>query len=679
MNIMWHSWKENYKDMIKAIGDYGFGGVVTNVPIDNGFTSNKENIENFGCVIDEIKKNGLSYWIYDEAGYPSGQAGGLTLENHPELQAKGFYMYRRISYEDTYAEYFLNDESDKIVWAAKYPIEDTGCSESYVSYEKMEPISFTSNKVACNIKANEVLYVFCVKNSYEGSHSTHNMSSRRRNINIMDPDAVRRFIDVAYEPIAKLLPDVYKESHNVFTDEPSLQVAYVRSYEVWPYALAPWSDTLLEEYEREYGQSLLPNLPLIFEGAENAYPVRVKFYSLVGKMIANAYSGQLSKWCEIHGCGFSGHYLAEEEMTHHVKDYGDYIKVLSAASYPGVDTLRCFPEIYSYNTTKFAQIASRKNNTNGMMAEYCPFDNSDEFLKSPFENTLCIIGLLYLGGVRHINTYMSGDFSYWKKNKLNFLSNGSTNEEETKQINDYAARIGSVLDGLKNECNTFVYYGIEDAQAKHRPAYSSDWVSNDSLIEKSTDEITKKIYENGFDYFFIDSEDLENAVISLREAGKAKISDCEVKTVIVPALDIMYGSAIKLLKKLQDSGVKVFFMNKLPDFIAETGLSSDELINDFKICSTDQIISSLKKDISLFGIAEGEGKLLIGKFCDGNKKIYMLCNRARQDCRIKFFSEETNCVQKESEIWNPIDGSIEPVNCNDYITVPAMRSLFLVI
>lgn len=136
----------------------------------------------------------------------------------------------------------------------------------------------------------------------------------------MDKAAVRRFIDLCFEPIAQAIPDAYSRAENVFTDEPSLHVTYVRAYETWPYALAPWVDGLFEAYENEYHESILLQLPLIFEGGTNAYPVRVKFYEIVGKLAAEAYSGQLSTWCEAHGCGFSGHYLLEENISQHVKN-----------------------------------------------------------------------------------------------------------------------------------------------------------------------------------------------------------------------------------------------------------------------------------------------------------------------------------------------------------------------
>ena len=42
---------------------------------------------------------------------------------------------------------------------------------------------------------------------------------------------------------------------------------------------------------------------------EEGYGIRQRFYRLVGKLTAEAYSAQIQAWCQAHGGIFSGHYL----------------------------------------------------------------------------------------------------------------------------------------------------------------------------------------------------------------------------------------------------------------------------------------------------------------------------------------------------------------------------------
>ena len=68
-------------------------------------------------------------------------AGGLTLKDHPEFEAKGFYMRRHPTYDEPKTVHFrLDDQSDKIVWAAKYPFATPEIHETFINYEAMTPV-----------------------------------------------------------------------------------------------------------------------------------------------------------------------------------------------------------------------------------------------------------------------------------------------------------------------------------------------------------------------------------------------------------------------------------------------------------------------------------------------------------------------------------------------------------
>ena len=94
-----HVWPQERGRMMDALRACGFGGVVTNVHPGDGFVSNPDNLRSFAALLRELDQAGLDYWIYDEQGYPSGFAGGEALTGHPELEAKGFYMRRKVAYE----------------------------------------------------------------------------------------------------------------------------------------------------------------------------------------------------------------------------------------------------------------------------------------------------------------------------------------------------------------------------------------------------------------------------------------------------------------------------------------------------------------------------------------------------------------------------------------------------
>ena len=670
---MTHNWPQNYrKEYMKALKDYGFGGVVTNVKQQNGFTSNPKNITEFKEIISELKDNNLNFWLYDENGYPSGYAGGETLKGHPELEAKGFYMRKIITYEHRHVIIRLDDESDKIVYAAKYPLDPKiRMDDGFILPEKSTPVHFSPQLVECDLEPKSVLYAFIVKPAYEGSHATHNVCSYSRYINVMNPAAVRRFIDLCFEPIAKAIPDAYEKAFAVFTDEPSLMTSYGRSYEKWAYALAPWEDSLFEAFEAEYNFSLLPYLPYIFETISPlAYAIRVKFYKLVGKMIAKAYSGQLAEWCKAHGGKFSGHYICEETMCAHVAFYGDFMEVVKKASYPGIDVLNCFPEGFMYNTVKHVQMVVRKNNTNGMMVEICPFGGMEEFNKAPIDNMTGVMNLLYMGGVRVTQSYFSADYSSYDPEKFGGYK-GYLNQKQANTFNEYVGRLGYVLDETPNVCNIFVYYGVEDAQAKFEPSYTAP-NGRENEADSSTIPLTNKIYEAGYDFYYIDKDDITEAV-KTSQKGVATISGNEVKVIIIPKLDIMYNEALNGLVKLKQNGVKVLFLDRLPTYGTELETNINDYIKVFNAVSTDEIMNSLADLDSPFSLKCDGQKIMKAFYRKNGKDLYFIYNNERRDNKVivkhKNFTEAT--------LLNPLNGDITTVKMNEKLEIAALRGVFL--
>ena len=669
VSLITHNWPDNRTLYMQALKDYGFGGVVTNVPYENGFCDNPDNLSTFKKLVSEMKENNLDFWIYDENGYPSGYAGGKTLEGHPELEAKGFYMRRFVAYEPRHVSFKLDGDSDKIIWASKYPLHNPDLHESYVVIEKMTPVPFNADCVEHDMDKNEVLFIFCVKSAYEGSHCTHNVCSYSHYINILNPNAIKRFIDLCFEPIEKAIPGVYAKSGGVFTDEPSLQTSYGRPYEVWAYALAPWTDDLFNEFKKEYGFELESYLPYIFEGCEPYnYGIRTKFYELIGKLAARAYSGQLAEWCEAHGGKFSGHYIAEECISDHVKYYGSLIEVVKSASYPGIDVLLCYPEVYEYNTAKFIQMVARKKNTNGMMVEICPFIDIETFSKAPTENMTGVMGLLYLAGVRKTHSYFTADFSSYSPE---FAKNtGYMSRKEANGFNEYVGRLGYMLDGLMNDCNTFVYYPLEDVQAKMQPSHTAIH-PQDMKTDQSVNSLTRTIYEDGHDFYYADRDDLTAAVKSLT-TDTPTISGYEVRTVIIPAIDVIHEESLQALNELKKAGVTILFLDSVPSF--GTKLEYKGPLNvQFNPCNIYDILTHLRENSGVFS-AKADGVMLIkAKYIKDGRELYFVDNNTRADADVLLNHTE----KSDAEIYNPVDGSIVSVKMGEEYKIQSFRGVFV--
>ena len=79
---------EHIRSRIDRLHRLGYGGVVMNVDYKN-YLKEPTAFDLFFKSAEYAKSVGMQVWIYDEQYYPSGGAGGLTLDGHPELEAIG--------------------------------------------------------------------------------------------------------------------------------------------------------------------------------------------------------------------------------------------------------------------------------------------------------------------------------------------------------------------------------------------------------------------------------------------------------------------------------------------------------------------------------------------------------------------------------------------------------------
>lgn len=634
IKVMHHKWKADVDLTVDALLDYGFGGVVTNVPEENGFVQNTENIAKFKEITERLKERNFPFWIYDENGYPSGQAGGETLKRNPDFVAKGLYMRKFEAFlEPMNFIYRIDGVSQKIAYAVKYKQDLSDVCEARILFDTATPLVYCEEEATVGLLPGEIAYVFVVKIAYEGSHSVHNVSSRKKYINLLNKEAVRAYIDVCYAPLTRTAPDAFSAAEKVFTDEPSLMTAYARSHERFNYALLPYDEGLFERFQAKYGYDMQKYLPLLFEETDALYKkLRVDFYNFIGETIAENYVGQIADFVGAHGSEFSGHYLGEENLYEHVATYGNYVSVLMRTGYPGMDILQCTPlHRFFFNAPKFLQMIARKKNTDGFMVEYCPFFDKEIYFQDPVNYYYGTLSLLAMSGARKVNTYSIPRLSEYDERL--FVYDEGLSREEYKGINDYFARLVGLLTGRKVLFDTYVYYALEDVQAKFTPRISGNFWRDRYLAsaDDSDWEIADILLRHGDDYGFLDKDDLVAGAVA-------------AKRIIVPKIDFMYEDSIVALKKAQKNGTDVVFMETRPE-ILETG----EKISFGRLCTYRQ----LAEEERLRDISEN---VFVANYEGGRKVVY---NNSQETKKVALSDAARVYVPETGDIVRLTDGTFE--------------------
>lgn len=299
-----HDWGSDPQEKLDRLATLGIGGIVTNVSWDDRYLKDKCAFRELDAHIDAARRMGLGVWLYDEKGYPSGSADGLTLSEHPELQARGLYRISVYGSGIAPVVLALPDDGIRFYSASVHPLADDTDGTTACRAETADDGATVRTN---GIEGDWVLYAYVEKFLYEGTHAERNGWSPRRYPNLLDDRAVRRFIETTYEPYAAHIGHgrIGEAVSAFFTDEPSLMAAYQNTEDTYEQAVVPWTEALPGRFEREHGEALAPCLHALFEGdGKMERTVRVQFYRTVANLLAESYFRQLADWCGTRGIRF---------------------------------------------------------------------------------------------------------------------------------------------------------------------------------------------------------------------------------------------------------------------------------------------------------------------------------------------------------------------------------------
>ena len=337
----------------------GFGGLVTNV-CQAEYLKNDEEWFILRWLVQTCGEMGLRVWLYDEKGYPSGGAGGLTLEEgNPDWQAQGLAM-KAVTFAPGEPVSIPFPKGHTCVYAAyawKTDSLDALSEEALLSPWKTYDLTGQADLSDENTTDGPVTAaVFYRKPMYEGTHAIHNVCEARRYIDVSNKEAVAAFLENTYRPYVEKLAGAGR-IEAIFTDEPSYMGAYI-NLGLFPQSTRDafdetmeflpsvnWGADVANRFASTWGYDLKSRVYCLFTGhGEEAMAVRQQFYSVLSDLYEQSFFAQISDFCAKHDLPFSGHVLLEDDIRYHPVFEGNFFSLLRHMHIPGIDMLHGLPE-----------------------------------------------------------------------------------------------------------------------------------------------------------------------------------------------------------------------------------------------------------------------------------------------------------------------------------------------
>ena len=467
---------DHIKSRIDRLKRLGYGGVVMNVDY-KGYLRNPDDFEIFFECARYAKQNGLRVWIYDEQYYPSGSAGGLTLIDHPELEA--------ISLSCITKDFII----DETVGAIRVP---SPCGYSELKYAIAAPVvnGEVQHDERIDVSDRKDLagglcfhapvgewrvWCFFIRPLYELTHFCRGTRASRRYVSVFNERAIERFYKVTFEDgyVAHAKEKLGSLVDAIFTDEPyspfyikyekapdaprtimpSCSIYDQPSTEIKILPYVPWEMTLPERYKERYSKDIALSLPDIFDETPTTKQARINFYALLSDMSKRSFPEQMSEKLGNEGVLLSGHYFGEENFDFHPIFYGDIIEHLSTMGIPGCDCLWSdIDRLRYYIACRLAPSAAHLSSENEVMIEASNMIDIDQSIT--LKKAKAAISVMMAHGITEITSYYS--------EKL-------LPENEMKEFTRHISTLSSLMRNGKCKVNTLLYYPFENLCADRYP------------------------------------------------------------------------------------------------------------------------------------------------------------------------------------------------------------------
>ncbi|PQV64219.1 hypothetical protein B1R32_10663 [Abditibacterium utsteinense] len=285
----WNEWMQPQEiaRQVELMARGGFGGAFIHARV--GLLTpylGPEWFEACAATLQACREHGLIAWLYDEDKWPSGFSGGSVPLANPDFRHKSLIARST---------------------ALPAPPDCTPLGEAKAGVQVYRWVSPLGDPWF-----NGTTYA-----------------------DLLSRDAMRKFLDDAYEPYFERFADDYGSLIVAqFTDEPC------SSYRPrLPKGAIPFTDEVFQRFQAMHGYDALPHLPLLFAPGEGAARFRLHYYQAIAELFELNFSAQLGNWCESHHIALTGHYILEGNL-YHQKLWGTQIMPhYRHQGIPGIDHL----------------------------------------------------------------------------------------------------------------------------------------------------------------------------------------------------------------------------------------------------------------------------------------------------------------------------------------------------
>jgi alpha-L-rhamnosidase len=335
-------------DTMKSIGFHA-------VTVQAGFGMNQaylspEYFAFFKQFVAEAKKRDMRVWIVDDAGYPSGFAGGKFTSEKPELRMQALTVAQRLPVK-------AGDSLKQPVGPNTIAAVATSPSGQRV------PVPITAGAIAWTAPAGSdwtvllIEHVFRTSPTRSDTNPTRAKDATQSLEDYMNAAATAAYLEFTHQQYFNAMGDEFGKTILGFRgDEPDYSISGL-----------PWTPAFFDRFQQVKGYDVRPYLGamLLSSGGRGEAPAKLTdaelrakgdYYDVFSQMFRDGFFKPQGEWCAAHGVEYQVHLNHEEMEMQLVRSEGDFMRDMKYVEEPGIDTI--WHQIWTDTVSDFPRLAS---------------------------------------------------------------------------------------------------------------------------------------------------------------------------------------------------------------------------------------------------------------------------------------------------------------------------------
>ena len=491
----------------------------------------------FKQFVAEAKRRDMRVWIVDDAGYPSGFAGGKFTSEHPELRMQTLVVAKKVALRG--GESFQESVGPETVAVTAMHASDGATVQVPV---KDGRATWTATDGAWTVLVVE--HAFRTSPTRSDTNPKRVKDGSQSLEDYLDPAATAQYLAFTHEGYKKSVGDEFGRTIMGFRgDEPDYSINGL-----------PWTPKLFARFEAVKGYDVRPYVAAFLQGRDAVLTAeqlraRADYYDVFAAMFRDGFFKPQGEWCAANGLEYQVHLNHEEMQLQLAHSEGDFFRAMQYVEVPGIDTI--WHQIWTDTVSDFPRFASSAAHVYGHPRA---FTESFAAYRPEPDVTMAryILNEQFVRGVNLVETMYFPASSTPGRGGPSALMR----DPAWPALMQYTGRMSYLMSQGHPTAEVALLLPAESLWMGDAKA-DDTFVSTERLLGEEQVE------------FDIVGEDAVGAQMKLAAGAFVSASGNRYRTVIVPRSELLPEAVVARLRSFAKSGGKVVFLGATPTYVGE--------------------------------------------------------------------------------------------------------------